>query len=106
MKDVYYDFKSKGGENNFKRCKRYDSWRNNWFIPDEKIKEAVKNVYDAAYKKGLMIGAYSISTIVLRKLKGSKNPALAVANTIKFLKSNKHIESYDKQQKEIIEKGF
>lgn len=53
-----------------------------------------------------MIGAYSISTIVLRKLKGSKNSALAVANTIKFLKSNKHIESYDKQQKEIIEKGF
>lgn len=75
-------------------------------FPDEKIKEAVKNVYNAAYKKGLMIGAYSISTIVLRKLKGSKNPALAVANTIKFLKSNKHIESYDKQQKEIIEKGF
>ena len=25
MKDVYYDFKSKGGENNFKRSKRYDS---------------------------------------------------------------------------------
>lgn len=25
MKNVYYDFKSKGGENNFKRYKRYDS---------------------------------------------------------------------------------
>ena len=76
-------------------------------FPDEKIKEAVKNVYNAAYRKGLMIGAYSISTIVLKKLQSSKNPALAVTNVIKFLKSNKNVDLYDKQQKQMVkEKGM
>lgn len=45
-------------------------------FPDEKIKEAVKNVYNAAYRKGLMIGAYSISTIVLKKTSIKQKPSV------------------------------
>jgi hypothetical protein len=57
----------------------------------EKIRETVKNVYNTAYRKGLAVGAYSISTIVLQKLRENKNPALARANVIKFLMSNKSV---------------
>lgn len=66
----------------------------------EKIRETVKNVYNAAYRKGLAVGAYSISTIVLQKLRENKNPALAKANAIKFLMSNKNVANYEQSNKE------
>lgn len=66
----------------------------------EKIRETVKNVYNTAYKKGLAVGAYSISTIVLQKLRENKNPALAKANAIKFLMSNKNVANYEQSNKE------
>lgn len=64
----------------------------------EKIREAVKNVYNTAYRKGLAVGAYSISTIVLQKLRENKNPALAKANAIKFLMSNKSVAHYEQSK--------
>ena len=70
------------------------------FPEPEETREAVKNVYNAAYRKGLAVGAYSISTIVLQKLRENKNPALAKANAIKFLVNNKNIADYEKNNKE------
>lgn len=51
-------------------------------------------------EKGLAVGAYSISTIVLQKLRENKNPALAKANAIKFLMNNKNIANYEQNNKE------
>lgn len=64
----------------------------------EKIRETVKNVYDAAYRKGLAVGAYSISTIVLQKLRENKNPAKAKADVVKFLMNNKSVVHYEQSK--------
>lgn len=55
-------------------------------------------MYDAAYRKGLTVGAYSISTIILQKLRENKNSAKAKANVIKFLMNNKSAARYEQSK--------